>query len=289
MIYHYLLTRFNLALWIEDKNGAAIDREEWLKRRMALFETFCLPSVKNQSCQNFSWILLVDANTPAVYRERIKTYRKLCSQIKFVGVKAEYSYQFADIFRQVVMQDLKQKGWNDGDLCLTTYLDNDDSIANNFMERVQSECLSFHLNPYEKCFLSFDYGLQTYTKFGHFSTRIYYPNNHFLTLAEYLLSSDSSLSSLRTCYGYGSHFLLEKRRLVKVHHIKENMHPMWIEIIHEENVDNDVKMTLDTHIVYDKDMLRRVFSLDMDIESHHLFAFILRVLKQMWRRSKNKF
>ena len=56
MIYHYLLTRFNLALWIEDKNGAAIDREEWLKRRMALFETFCLPSVKNQSCQNFSWI-----------------------------------------------------------------------------------------------------------------------------------------------------------------------------------------------------------------------------------------
>ena len=54
-------------------------------------------------------------------------------------------------------------------------------------------------------------------------------------------------------------------------------------------VDNDVKMTLDTHIVYDKDMLRRVFSLDMDIESHHLFAFILRVLKQMWRRSKNKF
>lgn len=107
MIYHYLLTRFNLALWIEDKNGAAIDREEWLKRRMALFETFCLPSVKNQSCQNFSWILLVDANTPAVYRERIKTYRKLCSQIKFVGVKAEYSYQFADIFRQVVLQDLK--------------------------------------------------------------------------------------------------------------------------------------------------------------------------------------
>ena len=66
MIYHYLLTRFNLALWIEDKNGAAIDREEWLKRRMALFETFCLPSVKNQSCQNFSWILLVDANTPCL-------------------------------------------------------------------------------------------------------------------------------------------------------------------------------------------------------------------------------
>lgn len=32
MIYHYLLTRFNLTLWREDKNGDAIVREEWLKR-----------------------------------------------------------------------------------------------------------------------------------------------------------------------------------------------------------------------------------------------------------------
>lgn len=58
MIYHYLLTRFNLALWIEDKNGAAIDREEWLKRRMALFETFCLPSVKIKAARisaGFCW------------------------------------------------------------------------------------------------------------------------------------------------------------------------------------------------------------------------------------------
>ena len=93
MIYHYLLTRFNLALWIEDKNGAAIDREEWLKRRMALFETFCLPSVKGQTCQSFSWILLVDEGTPAVYREKIKTYRNLCPQIRFVVVKAEYAYK----------------------------------------------------------------------------------------------------------------------------------------------------------------------------------------------------
>lgn len=37
MIYHYLLTRFNLALWIEDKNGAAIDREEWLKKANGSF------------------------------------------------------------------------------------------------------------------------------------------------------------------------------------------------------------------------------------------------------------
>ena len=31
MIHHYFLTRFNLALWQEDKNGKTIDRGKWLK------------------------------------------------------------------------------------------------------------------------------------------------------------------------------------------------------------------------------------------------------------------
>lgn len=122
MTHHYLLTRFNLALWQEDKNGQTIDRGEWIRKRLKLFETYCLPSVAGQTCQEFRWILLVDADTPANLRERIKTYRNVCAQMKFVAVKAEYACRFAYIFRQVVMADVKQKGWKEGDLCLTTYL-----------------------------------------------------------------------------------------------------------------------------------------------------------------------
>lgn len=136
MTHHYLLTRFNLALWQEDKNGQAIDREEWIRKRLKLFETYCLPSVAGQTWQEFRWILLVDADTPADLRERIKAYRNVCAQMKFVAVRAEYACRFADIFRQVVMADVKQKGWKEGDLCLTTYLDNDDCIARTFVEQV---------------------------------------------------------------------------------------------------------------------------------------------------------
>lgn len=289
MIHHYLLTRFNLALWQEDKTGKAIDRGEWLERRMGFFETYCLPSVMGQTCQEFRWILLVDADTPAAYREQIKSYRSLCPQMHFVGVKPQYAIHFADVFCQVVMADLQKNGWNEGDLCLTTYLDNDDCIARTFVERVQAECLNFNLQPNEKRFLSFDYGLQTFTKLRHFSTRIHYPNNHFLTLAECLSSAESSLSAIRTCYGFGSHFLLEKRGLARVTHISNREQPMWIEIIHEENVDNDVKMTLDTHVVKDKHLLRHDFSLNVDIDTKHRFAFCFRALKQVWRRTKNKF
>lgn len=231
----------------------------------------------------------MDADTPADLRERIKAYRNVCGQMKFVAVKAEYACRFADIFRQVVAVDLKQKGWKDGDLCLTTYLDNDDCIARTFVEQVQKECVGFGLSRDQKRFLSFDYGLQTFTQLRHFSTRIHYPNNHFLTLAECLSSAESSLSAIRTCYGFGSHFLLERRGLARVAHINNREQPMWIEIIHEENVDNDVKMTFDTHVVKDKDLLKRDFSLNVDIDTNHRLAFCFRALKQVWRRTKNKF
>lgn len=49
MTHHYLLTRFNLALWQEDKNGQTIDRGEWIRKRLELFETYCLPSVAGQT------------------------------------------------------------------------------------------------------------------------------------------------------------------------------------------------------------------------------------------------
>lgn len=298
MIHHYLLTRFNLALWREDKAGRVIDREDWLAKRMRLFETYCLPSVIGQTCQDFLWVLLVDENTPAEFREKIKAYRVICPQIRFVGVKAEFAPRFADVFRQVVARDLQKKGWNEGDLCLTTYLDNDDSIARTFVERVQAECLNFRLMANEKRFLSFDYGLQLFTDMEHLATRIFYPNNHFLTLAECLPSCTSSsgasspsgsLYSIRTCYGYGSHFLLEKRGLAEVHHLRDKKQPMWIEVIYEENVDNDVKMTLNTLFVTDKDLLRRDFSLQMEVGTRHRINFVYRAVGQLWRRMRNKF
>lgn len=48
-------------------------------------------------------------------------------------------------------------------------------------------------------------------------------------------------------------------------------------------------MTLDTHVVKDKNLLRRDFSLNVDIDTNHLLTFCFRALKQVWRRTKNKF
>lgn len=282
MLHHFLLTRFNLRLWSKDKTESFINRGAWLARRMELFETYCLPSVVGQTCGEFTWVLLVDASTPAAVMERLHQCRERCPQMHLVRVRSEYGRRFAEIFSQVVARQLAERHAGEGDRCLTTYLDNDDCLARDFVAETQrrSEGLD------APCFLSYDYGLQVYTEMDHFATRICYPNNHFLTLVEAVFGDGFQP---RTCYGYGSHFLLEQRGLARVEHVRDAAHPMWVELIHAENVDNDVKMTLRTSVVTDRTLLRQRFSLDIDIHPNHRWTFAARAIGQIYRRIKNKF
>lgn len=288
MVNHFILTRFNLPLWKEDKNGRMIDREEWLKQRFELFETYCLPSIINQSCKDFVWVLLCDENTPIEYRERIKAYKDICPQIELIQVEEEYAWEFPHIFADVVKCIRQENNVNGDELCITTYLDNDDALHKDYVLRIQQLLsgeggdsnrtqIGVLLKSKVPFFLSFDYGLQYFTSLG-MATRVKYPNNHFVTCVEY---------GTRTCYGYGSHFLLEKNG-IKVIHVIDNRQPMWIEVVHEDNVDNDVKMTFDTHLFYDEASLKKNFGLHIGLRNEKL-KYVCRVVSQMFRRTKGKF
>ena len=73
MFQHYLITRFNLKKegWNLSKNNIPVLTEEWLERRFKLFESFCFPSVKHQSNQNFTWLVYFDVDTPKTFKDRI--------------------------------------------------------------------------------------------------------------------------------------------------------------------------------------------------------------------------
>lgn len=277
MIHHFLLTRFNIPIWRHDKCGDAIDRGAWLGERLELFETYCLPSVMGQSCQDFEWILLVDAETDDAFRSRIKGYKEQCPQIHIVLVKPEAGCKFASVFKSVVNKHLKEMEAKEDDLCLTTYLDNDDSLGLSYVETVQRIAAECRLGS----FIVFDYGLQLFTENG-VATKIRYSNNHFMTAVE-------EAGDVRTCYGYGSHFLLEKRKIARVNHIVNRDKCMWVEVIHDCNVDNDVKMTTDTTLISDENILRRCFNVDRTVSGGHRMWFLLRYLSQMKRRIRDKF
>jgi hypothetical protein len=60
---HYILTRFNVGLYIA---GAELNvsPQQWMEHRLRLFVALTLPSIAGQSCQDFTWLVLMDPQTP---------------------------------------------------------------------------------------------------------------------------------------------------------------------------------------------------------------------------------
>ena len=58
---HFILTRFNIRLWNQDKFSQSVRSMDWLEQRFEVFEKFCLPSIVGQVCKDFEWIVLVDS------------------------------------------------------------------------------------------------------------------------------------------------------------------------------------------------------------------------------------
>ena len=68
---------------------------------------------------------------------------------------------------------------------------------------------------------------------------------------------------------------------------------MWIEVIHNENVDNDCKMTLRQRPIYKRNIIKKDFAIDIPENPKNIayiitFFFIPRFMSQILRRIKNK-
>lgn len=238
-IYKYILTRFNLKLWQTDKNSHDTQTNEWLEQRFRLFEQFTLPSVLNQTDKDFRWIVLFSSDTPTKYKCRIEEIRSRCQQFRAIGVAPEQSTNFSQIFREVVKSDLD--GMPEG-IVSTTYLDNDDALSVCYMETVDNiisaNTRAIAARPTIICFR---FGCQYLTE-PKIASRASYKRNHFITLAE-----QSGKNGIKTVYGYGSHYYIGKQN--GINKIISTKPDMWLEVIHEKNVINDVRMSLHTRII----------------------------------------
>ncbi|NUT70599.1 glycosyltransferase [Pseudarthrobacter sp. C4D7] len=126
-IDHVLLTRFNLpSLGTESYVRA---QDGWLSRRLDLFEEFCLPSVRDQTRQDFHWIIYLDPESPDWLLDRLNDLNS--------------PRIFTPVFRTAVsaadrVQDLEAVTGAAGKTLITTNLDNDDGLAADFVERLQN-------------------------------------------------------------------------------------------------------------------------------------------------------
>ena len=275
---HFILTRFNIRLWWnEDKAHQAIQTAEWLDERFRLFKRYTWPSLQAQTCRNFQWICLFDDATDEMHKDIVARYAEEDERFHPVYVKRGEARHFQDIFRREMLR------WADSTVgrLLTTYLDNDDALHSHFVEDIQRRAGSLSFGT----IISYAYGIQYYEEMN-LALRIPYKNNHFLTYYERLKEKN------RTVWGFW-HFSIFKYKNLRIELVDDRGCPMWIEVIHAGNVDNDVKMTLH-HKLLTTPALLHDYGLDIELPSkttcHRRFmtSFLRRFSGQIIRRGKNK-
>lgn len=269
----FFLTRFNILLWKNDKEGVLVRTSNWLDHRLSLFEKFCLPSIINQTCQDFEWILLFDSTITERYRAKIEEYQNECPQFVPVFVEPQKGRYFAEIFREEIVKRLNAKR------VISTYLDNDDALNVRFVEDLRQRAAS----AADGTFFYFDEGYQYYTE-DKFLLKIHYPRNHFVSVIE-----NGDPQSVKGIFGYGRHYYIAAIKGANIEHIKTE--PMWCEVVHEKNMINDANFLIGSKRVKDADILRSQFSVAEEVKTGwDLFVckFLPRYMKTFVRRAKHR-
>ena len=211
---HFLMTRFNVRVpgWGRSKNGQPVLDHKWIDHRFQLFDTFCFPSVLGQSNQKFTWLVFFDTSTPKEYLPRIERYKE-ASAIFFPHF-VDGSKWFRTPVRELVGQLTKPEY----KFILTTRLDNDDAIHQNFIQKIQDEAIPEHLTLIEPRF-----GFKSNPKGEIIKERKKF--GPFISLVEEVDHFETVLAR--------KHREWKNTKNVRV--IKDRM---WIQVIHERNMKN---------------------------------------------------
>lgn len=215
MFQHYIITRFNLKRkdWNSTKNNEEVLSELWLKERFELFENFCFPSVKNQSNQNFKWLVFFATDTPEIYKVKIEKFAEEFDN--FYPFFVEGMESFIPSIKQKV-QELDTEKY-----IITSRLDNDDSLHKNYVNEVQSY---FNNQNYMAIDIIDGYGMQIGAKVRIGKMR--HSFNPYISLIE-------KKDDFKTVWHKGHTFWKYEKNIIAIKN-----KPLWLTIIHEKNKSN---------------------------------------------------
>jgi hypothetical protein len=208
---HVLLTRFNLPSAGRESQVRA--QEGWLRNRVDLFQRFCLPSVKAQTCGNVHWIVYFDPESPSWL---IDSVPRLASEGGFVPIFR------ATVSHDQLVEDLTNVVGKPRGRLITTNLDNDDGLALDFAERLQLQARI----PTDRTAIYFSRGMILAGKDLYSRTD---RRNAFCSVVE-------SWEQPATCWA-DWHNLLGKSMAV----MEIAGGPAWLQVVHGGNVSNRVR------------------------------------------------
>lgn len=99
-----------------------------LEHRFKLFEMLCLPSIVNQSKQNFAWVIVIDKKLSNQNKQRLK---------KLIDKKEKsFLIEYDDTLRLDKLDWLKPFIDGQPDYVITTNHDDDDALPENYVEQM---------------------------------------------------------------------------------------------------------------------------------------------------------
>ena len=132
---HILITRFNLKneTWVQDKNQVKVLDASWLEKRYQLFDKYCFPSIKNQTEQDFIWLVYFDTETPKEYKRRNSAFADHFKN--FIPIyKDSFKHFVADL-----SHDIKKVLGDNVSFLITSRIDNDDAFHEDAIKTIQAQ------------------------------------------------------------------------------------------------------------------------------------------------------
>lgn len=210
-LQHFVLTRFNIVS--PGREAPIRNAPGWLARRFDLFEAYCLPSMAAQEPGTFRWLIYFDEQTPSEFRARIEEAQ---AAVPFDAI-------FVGPFRAgLAAVDVAARLTTQCGRLITTRLDNDDAVANDFLARIKSEASRFP----DGTIINFREGIALQ------NGRLYTAadeSNPFTSLVEQAAKAETIWAAPHT--ELASRFPLQQ----------VITDPCWLQIIHGENVTNRIK------------------------------------------------
>lgn len=156
MIHHILYTRFNVGLYSSDSNFASstakktkqtkfknpddtLNTDGWMEYRTQIFADFTVPSIANQDCRNFYWVILLDKKTPARHINIVNHSLLPCERTCVVICeRGSHKTSLFKLLAETLHIFIDKLPINEDDIVITTKVDNDDALHSTFIGKVQS-------------------------------------------------------------------------------------------------------------------------------------------------------
>lgn len=125
---HFVVTKYNLSLYSEPERRHRVggDPDRWMERRFRLFTTFTVPSLAGQSCQDFTWFVFLDRQTPERFIEELDGVAAGFPALRLVPLDRRQ----VDFLRS----EVRQSGAR---LAITSRIDNDDAWHKHYVRYIQ--------------------------------------------------------------------------------------------------------------------------------------------------------